>query len=107
MAEKYYQFEDAHPTGGIAKVMITEAQILEHMRQFTDYKGLTDEQLVVKFTQDRNATHMPTPRCSPKSWSAIKNKLKSEVPKVCSRDDKCCKHPPTEGFVPNRKGAEL
>ena len=94
MAEKYYRFEDAHPTGGIAKVMITEAQILEHMRQFTDYTGLTDEQLVMKFTQDRRATPVPTPRCS-------------QTAKVCSKGDKCCKDKVTGGFVPNRKGTEL
>ena len=43
MTDKYYKFTDAHPTGGVATVTITEHQILEHMRQFTDYTGFTDD----------------------------------------------------------------
>ena len=62
MPDKYYKFTDAHPTGGAATVTITEYQILEHMRQFTDHTGLTDDQLIMKFTQDRKALAVQTPK---------------------------------------------
>jgi|1_EtaG_2_1085319.scaffolds.fasta_scaffold19735_1 hypothetical protein len=88
MFEKYYKFNDGHPTGGNSVVTITEPQILEHMRQFTDHVGLTDEQLIMKFTQDRKAIPIPTPACK-------------NTKKTCTRDDKCCKNQVTGGFVPD------
>ncbi len=88
MFEKYYKFNDGHPTGGSSVVTIAESQILEHMRQFIGYTGLTDEQLIMKFTQDRKAIPIPTPACK-------------NTKKTCTRDDKCCKNQVTGGFVPD------
>ena len=111
MTEKYYKFADNHPTGGTATVIITENQILEHMRQFSDYRGLEDDQLILKFAQDRGAVVVAM-SCD-KGDECLKDtdkcdkgdKCKAE-PKSCNRGDKCCKKV-MRGFVPDRSGREL
>ena len=111
MTEKYYKFTDAHPTGGVSTVVITEYQILEHMHQFTDYRGLSNEQLIMKFTQDRKA-QVVAMSCD-KGDDCLKDtdrcdegdKCKAE-PEPCDKGDQCCKKV-MSGFVPDRSGREL
>ena len=111
MTDKYYKFTDAHPTGGVATVTITEHQILEHMRQFTDYTGFTDDQLIMKFAQDRKALAVSincdegddclkgTDKCD--KGDECKDEPKDE-PEACNRGDQCCKKV-MSGFVPDRR----
>ena len=85
-----YKFQDGHPTGGLATVIITEPQVLEYMRQFIDNKDLTDTQCIMKFSEARKATPV----------AVAGNYYRPG--RVCSKGDKCCKN-----TASSRKGTEL